>query len=343
MSYKRVIIREYGGPEVLEVIEEISLPEPKAGEVLVKVLASSAAFTDTLVRKGSYPDLKGKKLPFSPGYDMVGRVDKLGEGVTKVELGQQVAELTVTGAYSEYICLHEDRLVPVPNELDPAEAVSLILSYMTAYQMMHRLASVKQGQRILVHGAGGAVGSALVQLGKLLDLEMYGTGSSSKQELISNLGAIPIDYTKEDFVKRIREMADDGIDAAFDMTTVRNFNHSFSLLKKGGTLVWYGLYSFDTLLEKLSIPFGMAELYVRDFFSRTRSKKFYSIAPLRKNNADWFYEDLTELFKLLSEEKIKPVVWKRMPLEEAAHAHKLIEQRVIKGKLVLTMNEEMKH
>ena len=165
MSYKRVIITKFGGPEVLKMIEETTLPEPKPGEVRVKVLATSAAFTDAWIRKGTYPDVK-EKPPFSPGYDMVGVVDKLGEGVTHFQVGQRVADLTVIGAYSEYICLPESRLTPVPEGLDPAEAVSLVLSYVTAYQMLHRVAKVKRSQRILVHGAGGAVGTAHVTIGQ---------------------------------------------------------------------------------------------------------------------------------------------------------------------------------
>ena len=205
MSYKRVIITDFGDPDVLKIVEEESFPEPKQDEVRIRVMATSAAFTDTLIRKGKYFGFK-KKPPFSPGYDMVGIIDKLGESVTKFKVGQRVAELTVFGAYSEYICLPEDRLVKVPDEVDPAEAVSLILSYITAYQMLNRTAKVQSGQRILVHGAGGAVGTALLQLGKLLNLEMYGTASESKRDLVTNLGATHIDYKNEDFVDKILSM-----------------------------------------------------------------------------------------------------------------------------------------
>jgi NADPH2:quinone reductase len=162
MSYKRVIITGFGGPEVLKIIEEPKLPEPKPDEVRIKVLATSAAFTDVMIRKGKYPDVKDKP-PFSPGYDVVGVVDKVGDSATRFKVGQRVADLTVIGAYSEYLCLPESRLTLVPDSLDPAEAVSLILSYVTAYQMLHRVAKVKGSQRILVHGAGGAVGTAMLQ------------------------------------------------------------------------------------------------------------------------------------------------------------------------------------
>ncbi|MEM7134218.1 MAG: medium chain dehydrogenase/reductase family protein [Chloroflexota bacterium] len=343
MSYKRVVITKFGGPDVLQVVEEAALPEPQPGEVRIKVLATSAAFTDTMIRKGIYPGTRGKKPPFSPGYDLVGVVDKLGEGVTKLKIGQKVAELTVIGAYAEYICLHEDRLVPVPDELDAAEAVSMILTYITAYQMMHRLAHIHKGQRILVHGAGGAVGTALLQLGKTLDLEMYGTGSTSKQDLIASLGATPIDYRTEDFVERIRHLTgaggDGGVDAAFDCINGKTFNGSFSLLKTGGTLVWYGM-QLNSMWETLPLPFDMARLYLRTWFSNTRSTKFYSIAPWREDHADWFHEDLTALFGLLSQGKLNPVIDRRMSLDEAAHAHELIEQAAVKGKIVLVMNDQ---
>ncbi|MBT3712217.1 MAG: alcohol dehydrogenase catalytic domain-containing protein, partial [Anaerolineae bacterium] len=156
MSYKKVVLNEFGGPEVLQVVEEANLPEPGAGEVRIKILAASATFTDTMVRKGIYFGFK-ETPPLSPGYDMVGIVDKVGSGVSGLTPGLLVADLIVYGAYTEYMLRPADSLVPVPAELDPAEAVSMVLSYVSAYQMLHRVAKVKRGQSILVHGAGGAV------------------------------------------------------------------------------------------------------------------------------------------------------------------------------------------
>jgi len=337
MGYKRVVITEFGGPEVLKMIEETKLPEPKSGEVRVKVLVTGAAFTDVMIRKGKYPDVK-EKPPFSPGYDMVGVVDKLGEGVTRFKVGQQVADLTVIGAYSEYLCLPESRLTPVPEGLDPAEAVSLVLSYVTAYQMLHRVAKVKRGQRILIHGAGGAVGTAMLQLGKLLDLEMYGTASKSKHELVKRLGATPIDYKGEDFVERIRSLTGDGVDAAFDPIGGDNFKRSFSALRRGGKLVAYGFYN-AVLGKGGSIPLDFMRLQLWNFWPNGRSTAFYSIGPLRQKQADWFSEDLTKLFDLLAQNKIKPIIAARMPLAEAGRAHELIEQAEVQGKIVLTVAE----
>ena len=337
MSYKRVIVTEFGGPEVLKVVEEAALPEPGPGEVRVKVLVTSACFTDTMIRKGKYINLK-EKPPFSPGYDVVGVVDSLGAGVTNLKVGQMVADLTVSGAYSEYICRPESSLVPVPDGLDPAEAVSLVLSYVTAYQMLHRSAKVRRGQSILVHGAGGAVGTALLQLGQLLDLEMYGTASKPKHELVAGLGATPIDYRSEDFAERVRELTGDGVDAAFDAIGGDNFKRSFKSLKRGGTLVAYGFYN-DALGKGGNVPLEYMLVKLWDILPNGRSTSFYSIGSLRDKHADWFHADLTELFNLLAQGKIKPVIAERMGLAEAARAHELVERAAVRGKIVLVVNE----
>lgn len=335
MGYKKVIITEFGGPEVLKVVEEAALPEPGAGEVRVKVLAASATFTDTMVRKGIYYGFK-ETPPLSPGYDMVGVVDKLGAGVTGLELGQVVADLTVFGAYTEYMLRPAGALVPVPAGLDPAEAVSMVLSYVTAYQMLHRIAKVQRGQKTLVHGAGGAVGTALLQLGKLLDLEMYGTASKPKHELIESLGAAPIDYKSEDFVARA--LAAGGMNAAFDAIGGENFKRSFKSLKRGGMLVPYGFYN-QAMGKGGNVAMEYMSIALWNILPNGRKACFYAIGALRKKNPDWFKEDLGTLFGLLKDGKIKPSIERRMKLEEAARAHELIEQAAVKGRIVLVVNE----
>jgi len=172
VKHTRIIVTHYGGPDALQVLEE-ECPEPKDGEVRVKVLAAGVGLPDIMAREGIHPETP--RVPFTPGWDLVGMVDRLGDGVSGIEPGQIVAALPISGAYAEFVCLPQRELVPVPSGLDPAEAVSLILNYITAYQMMHRSAKVRPGQRVLIHGAAGGVGSALLQLGRLAGLEMYGT------------------------------------------------------------------------------------------------------------------------------------------------------------------------
>lgn len=188
----------------------------------------------------------------------------------------------------------------------------------------------------MVHGAGGAVGTALLELGKLLDLKMYGTGSKSKQDLISSLGGIPIDYRSEDFLERVGEGE---MDAAFDAIDMDNFKRSFKSLKKGGTIVAYGFYN-NAMGKGGSVPLDFMRVKLWDVLPNGRSATFYSIGGMRKNNREWFREDLGALFKLLAEGKIKPSIERRMKLTDAVEAHQLIEQAAVKGRIVLMVNEE---
>ena len=218
MKNHRIVVSRHGGPDVLKVLEE-DIPEPQAGEVRVKVLAAGVSAYDLMFRRsGRLPGTP--RVPFTLGEDVVGVVDKLGEGVSTVEPGLMVAGATfslgVGGGYAEHVCMPADEWVPVPPGLDPAETVCLVINYLTADVMLHRAAKVQQGERVLVHGAAGGVGTALLELGKLARLEMYGTASKANFDLVSTFGATPIDYRNEDFVERIRSLTDDGVDAVID-------------------------------------------------------------------------------------------------------------------------------
>ncbi len=337
MSYKKILITEYGEPEVLQLKEEEKLPQPGNGEIRVKVLKTSANFTDTMIRKGMYPDVK-EKPPFAPGYDMIGTVDKAGEGATKFKEGQRVADMTVIGAYSEYICLPQDQLVAVPDELDSSEAVSLILSYMTAYQMMFRVAKLQKEATILIHGAGGAVGLAILQLGKTLGLKMYGTASKAKHELVKKNGGLPIDYRNEDFQEVILRKHPEGIDAAFDPIGGDNFKKSFHTLKSGGTLVAFGFYN-AVMGKGGNIPLEFMKVAFWNLLPNGKRSKFYSIGSFRKKHPDWFKEDLSILFELLKDGLIHPEIEAHYPLEKAVEVHKLIEEAAIKGKVIFNVGE----
>src|SRR5215472_6950568 len=180
-THARVIVTHYGGPEELRVVEE-ECPEPKHGEVRVKVLAAGVSLPDVMMREGLHPETP--RLPFTPGWDLIGVVDRLGGGVSGIEPGHIVAALPISGAYAEFICVPQRDLVPVPSGLDPVEAVSLVLNYITAYQMLHRSAKVALGQCVLIHGASGGVGTALLQLGRVAGAEMYGTCSAQAVEVV---------------------------------------------------------------------------------------------------------------------------------------------------------------
>jgi NADPH:quinone reductase-like Zn-dependent oxidoreductase len=344
-DYRQVVVSEFGDAGKLQLVQQANLPEPSPGEVRVRVLTASASFTDVMVRKGLYPGVE-QEPPFPPGYDLVGIVDKLGSGVDTLKAGQRVADLTVWGAYTEYAVLPAENLVPVPQGLDDAEAVALVLSYTTAYQMLYRVAKVQAGQSILIHGASGAVGTALAQLGRVSGLEMYGTASTAKQDYVRALGVTPIDYREEDFVTRLRgETGGEGVDVVFDAVSVDNFQRSYDVLKPGGELVTYGFYlatrDGDSLLATAMefLRWRWQQLLWEWFPEQERRVGFYSIADFRIQHPDWFRQDLASLFGLLAEGNIQPQIWKVMPLEKAAAAHRAIENGEVRGKIVLRVSE----
>jgi len=333
MKYRRVVVTRRGGPEVLRVIED-DLPEPAAGQVRVKVLAAGVAFGDVM-RRALLSGAGGK--PRTLGYDIVGRVDQPGEGVTTVYPGQSIAALPVEGGYAEYLNLPATELIPVPDHLDPAEAVCMTLNYLTAYQLLHRLADVKEGQRILIHAAAGGVGTALLQLGRLAGVEMYGTASAGKHQIVRDFGAMPIDYHKEDVAALMRELG--GVDVVFDgVGGARNLWGSYQALRAGGQLICYGFSSAARHGEThlLSIM-GSAALLMAILPLQGKSIKVYSVTGMKNRHPEWYREDVMTLFDLLAQRKIQPVISQRLPLEQAALAHVLLEGAARIGKIVLMM------
>jgi NADPH2:quinone reductase len=343
MRNTRVIVSRYGGPEVLRVAEE-ECPEPRAGFVRVRVLAAGVALPDVMAREGVHPETP--PVPFTPGWDLVGVVDQVGSGVSGMAPGQIVAAMPISGAYAEYVCLPHQELVPVPPGVDAAEAVSLVLNYITAYQMMLRSANVRPGQRALIHGAAGGVGTALLQLGRLAGLEMYGTCSSRAAPVVSELGAVPIDYRDQDFVKEIHRLTGDGVDVVFDHLGGAHLWHSRKALRRGGKVVGYGALS-SIRGEGLSSTrpgrrqrfrgFARFALYIAGGWLLPGRKRVvpYSIQTMKRLRPAQFRQDLVTLLDLLREKKIKPLVAQRFPLAEARHAHELLGKGGVTGKLVL--------
>ena len=347
MTHARIIVTHYGGPDALHVLEE-ECPDPKRGEVRVRVLAAGVALPDLMMREGIHPETP--RLPFTPGWDLIGVVDRLGDGVSGPERGQIVAALPISGAYAEFVCLPHRELVPVPPGLDAAEAVSLVLNYVTAYQMLHRSAHVRPAQCILIHGAAGGVGSALLQLGRLVGLEMYGTCSSRSASAVSGLGGVPIDYQHLDFVKEIHRLTNQGVDVVFDGIGGTHIWRSRRAVGPGGKVVAYGLTASLRGGRSTSGRPGRRHrfraiaifaVYIAGGWLLPGRKRVapYSIQWLKRLRPAWFRQDLITLFDLLRQRKITPLIAQRLPLTAARRAHELLGQGGVTGKIVLVGRE----
>lgn len=338
MTYKSIIAVQYGSPNVLQVIENV-LHEPSAKEVRIKVLAASVSRPDVAHRTGatlySGTPMGKNKLPFTPGYAVIGQVEAIGEGVSEVAIGDRVGVLTIVGGYTEYLYWKSDRLIPVPAFVDPVQAVTLILNYVVAYQSLHRVAKVQTGETALIIGASGGIGTALMQLGQLAGLKMYGLASRSKHSFLTECGAIPIDYHTLDFVDFVRDAEPDGIDVVMDgMSQPATIRGGLSLLRRGGRMVSYGdPGSLSNLLRMLG-TFAAVNLAPNG-----KSYKLYGTSTYFLGNRRTFLEDWATLFEMLAKGLIKPVIAKTFPITEAGSANQLLESGRVTGNVVLVSQE----
>lgn len=337
MKYRRVIVTKPGGPSVLQVIEE-DLRDPSPTEIRVKVLTTGISFIDILLREGNAPNLP--KYPFTPGCDIVGIVDKVGHQITELTPGQRIVAVTMIGAHADYVYLHRDELVISPTDLDPILSEPVVLNYLAAYQMLHRFAKVSRGETILIHGAGGGIGTALLELGKLINLNMYGTASANKHHLIKELGGKPIDYHKQQFTQSILDLTKTGVDAAFDAIGGMHWLNSYRCLRPCGRLVMFGISGMTQRGKRSRL---------RTFFSRANWVQFkalplllssrsvigYNLAIYKSIKPNFYQEDLKTVLALLKTKKINPVIAAKFELSEIVEAHELFEKNQSGGRIVL--------
>ena len=327
-----IVMPREGGPEVLQAHRR-DLPSPEPGQVTVRVEAAGVSFAEVQMLKGRY--FSQPKFPFVPGYDLVGEVEEVGEDVDEGMVGTRVAALTETGSWADRVTLPASKLAPVPDALDPADAVAAVTNGVTAWQMLHRAASVRPGHTVLVHGASGGVGTLLVQLARLAGAEVIGTASASKHDYVRALGAVPVDYRNEDVPGRVREISPGGVDAVFDHVGGPGLVDSYRMLRKGGTLVTYG--SASTLGDaghrlRPYVPI-LGRVLLWSAMPNGKKATFYYVQRWPK----LFKEDLTTVLSLLAEGKIEARVDQRLPLEKAAEALGLLASGQASGKVVLVV------
>ena len=325
---RKVVITEFGDESKLQVVEA-ELPEPKAGEVQLDVQYSIVSGSDVNMRRGTYP--LQRKAPLTPGYSVLGTVRTNGAGCSRFRAGTRVACLSKYDGQAERINLPEKYLVPVPDGVDPKQAVSLVLDWVTAYEMLHRSAKVQAGQRVFVHGLGGGVGGALLRLGVLAGVTVLGTASAAKHEELRGLGAEPFHYSNKNWISEVQRLG--GVDAAFDPLGFSSFDESYSILRKGGILVGYG----QNLPHVTKRPQGavlpmIVKLFARNLlFWRGKRTTFFGLNRYSKN----YRRDLELLFRWLAEGRIAVPVKAVFPMSEVRAAHRAYAAAKGTGSIVL--------
>jgi NADPH:quinone reductase len=328
-TYRAMMITKPGGPEVLQPVD-LPVTEPGARELRVRVRACGVGATDFAMLAGSYAF--APKLPFVGGYEIAGVIEALGEGVTGFHIGQRVAALTLHGGFAERLVRGAEHFVPIPDQVSDVEAAAVILNHVSAWQMIHRAARVQAGQSAFVTGAGGGVGTALLQLLQLAGVKTYGAASSRKHGLIAKLGATPIDYHTGPIDRLIRALEPSGLDVAFDALGGANIGKCIRAVRRGGMVVGYGFMAVDGRLARARMFF---DVFVG---SRLRGRRgtFYGISLLYRKDNKPFLEDLPKILALIAQRKIEPVISAVFPLRDASKALELLATGTVKGKIVLT-------
>ncbi len=328
---KKVVITEFGDESKLAIVE-CNLPEPAAGEVQLSVEYSIVSGSDVNMRRGTYPFQK--KAPLTPGYSVLGTVRLNGKGCSKFKVGDRVACLSKYEGQAELINLPERFLVPAPEGVDRKAAVALVLDWVTAYQMLRHAADVKSGQRIFIHGLSGAVGGALLSLGKIQGAQVFGTASSTKHEELRTLGAVPFDYSNKNWITAMQELG--GADAVFDPLGFESFDESYSVLRKGGILVGYGmnLPALTKAPRPPAFPAILKLLSKNLFFWSGKQTTFFGLRRSSKN----FMPDLELLFEWLRSGKISVPIKATFRIEEIQKAHREYASSSRMGSMVIEIS-----
>jgi NADPH:quinone reductase len=314
------------------VLQTVNLPiaEPEPDELRVAVRAAGVGATDLTILAGDY--MFAPKIPFVGGYEIAGVVEAIGADVTSFRVRQRVAALTVYGGFAERLVRGAEHFVPIPDEVSDVEAVAMILNYVTAWQMIHRVANVRAGQTALVTGAGGGVGTALLQLLQLARVKTYGAASAKKHGLVAGLGATPVDYRLGPIDRLVRACEPAGVDFVFDAIGGANIGPCLRATRRGGMVVGYGFMAVDGALAKARMFWDLlvgARL-------RGRRGTFYGITLWYRKDPKPFHEDLPKILALVAHKKISPVIAVTFPLGDAKRAIELLATGAVEGKIVLT-------
>lgn len=337
-----VFITRAGGPGVVQ-IKQMSWPQLKDGQALVKVYAAGLNYADVVARGGLYPD--APKLPFVPGYEFAGIVEKTHK-TNYIKPSERVLGLKLFGAQAQYIAVNENQLFQMPKNMSFEQAAAIPVNYLTAYYALFRLGNLRQKESLLIHSCAGGVGTAAVQLALTKDAEIFGTTSSeAKTEYLTNQGVHhPINYKKEDFSIVVKKLTGGrGIDMVLDPVGGPTFKKSWHLLAPGGRIICYGVADlvaggrknvFRLLWKFLSIP----KIKTLDLIQNNRGVFGLALNRILKNPKE-ITTVINELLKMFRENRIKPEINRVYDLNEVADAHTYLQSGKSMGKLILKLND----
>jgi NADPH2:quinone reductase len=319
---KAVRVHQYGGLEALKY-EDVPLPEPKEGEARVKIEAIGVNFIDIYHRIGRYQG----SLPLTLGQEASGTVDAVGKNVTDVRPGERVVYASVQGSYAEYAIAPTWRLVPISEKVDAQQAAAVMIQGMTAHYLTFSTYPLKAGETALVHAAGGGTGQLLVQVAKRRGAHIIGTVSTEeKATLAREAGADQvIIYTQADFVDEVKRLTNNaGVDVVYDSVGKDTFDQSLNCLRRRGYMVLYGQSSGSVP------PIDPQTLNAKGSIYLTRPFLGHYTADREE-----LLSRATDLFKWIAAGELKVRIDKTFPLAEAAEAHRYLEDRQSKGKVLL--------
>jgi len=337
---RQIWITKAGTPEVLQV-REAPDPEPKSGEVRIRVEASGVNFADILGRLGIYPDLP--PIPVVPGYEISGRVDSVGAGVDASRVGRDVFALTRFGGYADVVCVPVGQVFDRPAGLSALEAAAIPVNYFTAWQLCVVMGSLKRGETVLVHSVGGGVGIAATQIAKHIGATVIGTASAVKHAEMRALGVDHlIDYRTEDFEARTREITNGrGVELILDAIGGDSWKKGYRILAPTGRLGAFGISAAASGKERSM--FGMLGL-----LAGTPWLQFNPLSLMNANkgvfgvNLGHMWSEVErlrgwadQLLDLWRQGAIKPKIARTFPFDEAAQAHHFIQDRKNIGKVLL--------
>ena len=338
---KKVVINKAGGVSCVSTVS-MDVPEPAAGEVRVKVAYAGINFADLLMRMGFYQPRP--PYPFTPGYEVSGVIDALGEGVEELKLGQRVVAAMRNGGQASYVLAPVGRVIPLPDNLSLQAAAATPVTYLTAHHMLHYFGHLRSGDTVLVHGGAGGVGTAALQLCQWAGVKrVWSTSSKGKHHILEQYGARPIDRHGEDFARIIdQETEGRGVDHILDPIGGDHLRRSLSSLAEGGRLYTYGLSA--------AAPSGKRSM-LKAFFALRKTPKFDALRLMTRNRAvfgvhmgTWsderaMHEQLERIVEGIQTGHLEPIIDTVFPAEQVQAAHQHIHDAKNIGKVLLKFED----